>query len=42
VPFDLSKTLVVGISATALFDLSAEDEIFIQRYISFFCLLWIE
>jgi 5'-nucleotidase len=32
VPFDLSKTLVVGISATALFDLSAEDALFRQQF----------
>lgn len=31
-PVDLSKTLVVGISATALFDLSAEDALFRKQY----------
>jgi len=31
-PVDLSKTLVVGISATALFDLSAEDTLFRKQY----------
>lgn len=31
-PLDLSKTLVVGISATALFDLSAEDALFRQQF----------
>lgn len=31
-PIDLSKTLVVGISATALFDLSAEDALFRQQF----------
>jgi len=31
VPLDLSTTLVVGISATALFDLSAEDAVFRQQ-----------
>jgi len=30
--FDLSKTLVVGISATALFDLSAEDALFQKQF----------
>lgn len=30
--FDLSNTLVVGISATALFDLSAEDALFREQY----------
>jgi len=30
--FDLSKTLVIGISATALFDLNAEDRLFQQQY----------
>ncbi len=31
-PFDLSRTLVVGISATALFDLSEEDRRFQEQY----------
>jgi 5'-nucleotidase len=31
-PFDLSNTLVVGISATALFDLSAEDALFQEQF----------
>ncbi len=31
-PVDLSDTLVVGISATALFDLSEADQFFRQRY----------
>ena len=31
-PFDLSETLVVGISATALFDLSQADNVFEQEY----------
>lgn len=33
-PYDLSKTLVVGISATALFDLSEEDSFFRNEYVS--------
>ncbi|NBD34224.1 MAG: hypothetical protein GVY17_14965 [Cyanobacteria bacterium] len=31
-PFDLSNTLVVGVSATALFDLSAEDALFQEQF----------
>ena len=31
-PFDLSNTLVVGISATALFDLSAKDALFQEQF----------
>lgn len=31
-PYDLSKTLVIGISATALFDLSEEDSLFNDEY----------
>ncbi|MGI2897186.1 5'-nucleotidase, partial [Vibrio alginolyticus] len=30
-PIDLTETLVVGISATALFDLSEADEIFREK-----------
>lgn len=31
-PLDLSDTLVVGITATALFDLSEEDSVFQEKY----------
>ena len=30
-PVDLSETFVIGISATALFDLSEEDRVFRQK-----------
>jgi len=31
-PFDLSKTLVIGITATSLFDLSEADSVFREKY----------
>src|SRR5262245_6551387 len=33
-PFDLSKTLVVGVSSTALFDLADSDNVFQSRFIT--------
>lgn len=32
-PIDLSKTLVIGISATALFDMRASDKSFFETYV---------